>query len=203
MAGYDLINEPTGTPGSDTLYVVMDRLYRAVRAGDPSHLIFIEDGYTGLQWMPYPAPCDWRNVVYSGHYYQFHAKSEADQRKGLDGYLAQIEKLRQSRPVPFYLGEFGLEPHGTPATVAYLVDMLGQKGVAWSMWTYKVVFPGNGGRSLWGLIYNAKPVAPLDPYRDAEADLIRKCAQLRSENLAEYAAVAQAFQDAAQAGRRP
>ncbi|MBV9850411.1 MAG: cellulase family glycosylhydrolase [Armatimonadetes bacterium] len=203
VAGYDLINEPTGTPGSDTLYVVMDRLYRAVRAGDPSHLIFIEDGYTGLQWMPHPAPCGWRNVVYSGHYYQFQAESEADQRKGVDGYLAQIEKLRQSHSVPFYLGEFGLEPHGTPATVAYLVDALGQKGIAWSLWTYKVIFRGNGGRSLWGLIYNAKPVAPLDPYRDSEADLIRKCAQLRSENLAEYAAVAQAFQDAAQAGRRP
>ena len=57
VAGYDLLNEPTGTPNSDTLYVVTDRLYRAVRAADPMHLVFIEDGYTGVQWMPFPGPC--------------------------------------------------------------------------------------------------------------------------------------------------
>ncbi len=196
VAGYDLVNEPTGTPGSDTLYVVMDRLYRAVRAEDPTHLVFIEDGYTGLQWMPDPGPCGWRNVVYSGHYYDFNAKSAEDQQKALDGYLADIAKLQQSRAVPFYLGEFGLEPHGTPAEVGGLVDALGQKGIAWSLWTYKVVMPG-GGQSLWGLYENAKPVTPLDPYRDTEAEWVRKCAQLRTENLSEYTALAQAFQSAA------
>ena len=196
VAGYDLVNEPTGTPGSDTLYVVEDRLYRAVRAADPTHLVFIEDGYTGLQWMPAPGPCGWRNVVYSGHYYDFKATSADDQQKALDGTLADIAKLQNARGVPFYLGEFGLEPHGTPAEVAGLVDSLGQKGIAWSQWTYKVIYPG-GGQTLWGLYENAQSVTPLDPYRDTEAEWARKCGQLRTENLTEYAAVKQAFQAAA------
>ena len=196
MAGYDLINEPTGGPGSDTLYVVMDRLYRAVRAADPAHLIFIEDGYTGLQWMPDPGPCGWQNVVYSGHFYDFKATSEDDQERALAGTLADIEKLRQVRAVPFFLGEFGLEPHGTPATVAGLIGTLGQRGVAWALWTYKIVQPG-GGQNLWGLYQNAKPVTPLDPYRDSEAELLRKCAQLRTENLDENTPLVQALQGAA------
>ena len=100
----------------------------------------------------------------------------------------------QSRSVPFYLGEFGMEPHGTPATVAGLLDTLGRQDISWSLWTYKAIFADGGGSSLWGLVSNAKPVTRLDPYRDSEAELIRKCAQLRSENLVEYEELAQVFQ---------
>lgn len=192
VAGYDLLNEPTGTPGSDTLYVVTDRLYRAVRSADPSRLVFIEDGYTGAQWMPFPGPCGWTNVVYSTHYYHFDAKTAADQQKALDGYLAALEKERDRRQVPFYVGEFGLEPHGTAATLATLLGTLQAQSVSWSMWTYKVTWPG-GGQSLWALYSNAKPLTPLDPYRDSEADLVRECGQLRTERLDENKAVAQCF----------
>ena len=132
---------------------------------------------------------------YSGHYYDFKAKSADDQQKAIDGTLAGIARLQQARAVPFYLGEFGLEPHGTPAQVAGLVDALGRKGAAWSLWTYKVIFPG-GGHSLWGLYENARPVTPLDPYRDTEAAWVRKCAPLRTENLDENAALAQELQSA-------
>ena len=113
VAGYDTLNEPTGTPNSDTLYVVQDHLYRAIRAGDPKHVIFIEDGYTGAEWMPFPAPIGWVNVAYSTHYYNFNAKSTADQQKSLDGYLAGTEREARRRQTPFYVGEYGLEPHGT------------------------------------------------------------------------------------------
>lgn len=193
VAGYDLVNEPTGAPNSDTLYVVTDRLYRAVRAGDPSHLIFVEDGYTGLEWMPFPGPCGWTNVVYSTHYYQFGAKSSDDQTKGFGGYLAAVEKERQRRQVPFYVGEFGLEPHGSPEIEATVIKQMEAQGISWSHWTYKATFGGSGGLSLWSLIGNAKPIAPLDPYRDSEVDLIQKCAQVRTENLAENDALRQAF----------
>lgn len=199
VAGYDLVNEPTGTPNSDTLYVVTDRLYRAVRSQDPAHLIFIEDGYTGLQWMPFPGPCGWTNVVYSTHYYQFTAKSPEDHIKAFNGYLAGIEKESARRQIPHYVGEFGLEPGGNADTVATLTKAMTDKGVSWSMWTYKAIFP-NGARTLWGLIGNPKPVTRLDPYRDSEADLIRKSAQIRSDNLEENAPLAKALRDAAKPG---
>ena len=192
VAGYDLLNEPTGTPNSDTLYVVTDRLYRAVRAADPTHLVFIEDGYTGVQWMPMPGPCGWTNVVYSTHYYQFPAKSAADQRKGFSDYLASVVKERDRRSVPFYVGEFSFEPHGDAAVEAEAVKQMDAGGVSWSAWTYKVIF-GGGTLTLWSLIGNDKPVDTLDPYRDSEAVLIQKSAAVRSDALAQNDAVAAAF----------
>ena len=192
VAGYDLLNEPTGTPNSDTLYVVTDRLYRAVRAADPTHLVFIEDGYTGVQWMPFPGPCGWTNVVYSTHYYRFEAKSADGQRKEFTAYLASAMKERDLRKVPFYVGEFGFEPHGDTTVEANAVQKMNAGGVSWSAWTYKVIF-GGGNLTLWSLIGNSKPVEKLDPYADSEAELIRKSAAVRSENLAQNNAVAAAF----------
>jgi len=199
VAGYDLVNEPTGTPGSDTLYVVTDRLYRAVRAADSTHLVFIEDGYTGIQWMPFPGPCGWTNVVYSSHYYQFKAKSPEDHLKAFGDYLASIDKECARRQVPFYVGEFGLEPGGRPETEAALIKQMDDKGISWSQWTYKVIFGGQGGLTLWSLVGNAKPVVKLDPYLDSEAELIRKSAPVRSENLTENEALAQVFRGASTA----
>jgi endoglucanase len=197
VAGYDLVNEPTGTPNSDTLYVVTDRLYRAVRAADPTHLVFIEDGYTGIQYMPFPGPCGWTNVVYSTHYYDFKAKSADDQANKSAEYIASVEKERQRRQVPFYVGEFGLEPGGKPETEAALIKAMDDQGMSWSQWTYKVIFGGPGGLTLWSLVGNAKPVVKLDPYRDSEAEWIAKSAQVRSENLAENEPLAQVFRASA------
>ena len=201
VAGYDLINEPTGTPNSDTLYVVQDRLYHAVRAADPDHLIFVEDGYTGIQWMPFPAPAGWTNVVYSSHYYDFNAKSADDQQKALDDYVASVEKEQTRRSVPFYIGEYGLEPHGTSAMLAALLQTLQAKHIASSQWTYKVMWVG-GGQSLWSLYSNTHAVTPLDPFADTEAQLIQKCAALRTDQLQVNPNVAQAFQAAPQTAAR-
>ena len=193
VAGYDLMNEPTGTPNSDTLYVVTDRLYRAVRAGDPTHLIFIEDGYTGLHWMPLPGPCGWTNVVYSGHYYQFGAKSSDDHRKAFRAFLDTIVKESTARQVPFYVGEFAFEPAGTAELEGQMVQAMNDAGISWSQWTYKVIFGGAGGLTLWSPVGNAKPVARLDPYQDSEAEWIRKSAGVRTENLTWNDALAQAL----------
>ena len=194
VAGYDLINEPTGTPNSDTLYVVEDRLYRAVRAADTKHLIFIEDGYTGIQWMPFPAPAGWANVAYSSHYYDFDAKTAEDQQKALDGYLAGVEKESERRSIPFYIGEYGLEPHGTTAMLSSFLQTLQAKHIASSLWTYKVAWTG-GGQSLWSLYSNAKPITPLNPFTDTEAELIQKCAQFRTDQIQENPSVALAIQN--------
>ncbi len=196
VAGYDLVNEPTGTPNSDTLYVVEDRLYRAVRAGDPDHLVFIEDGYTGIPWMPYPVPAGWTNVVYSWHAYQFDAKTPQDHLNDIQGSLAQIGTLQKTRQVPFYIGEFGLEPNATPQTLATVIGDFDAQGVSWSLWTYKAIFRG-GGRNMWALYENAQPLVPLDPYRDTPAQWLQKCAQVRTENLTEYTQMAQALRQSA------
>jgi len=194
VAGYDLINEPTGGPNSDTLYVVEDRLYRAVRAEDKDHIVIIEDGYTGLKWMPYPALCDWTNVVFSGHHYNFKAKTEDDQTKGADSMITDVIAQRDKRNVPFYVGEFGLEPNGTIDSLKHLVTAFQNNSLSWSLWTYKVTW-SKGGQSQWSLYSNTKPIDPLDPFNDSEADLIKKCDQIKTANLDEYTTMAQVFRD--------
>ncbi len=192
VAGYDMLNEPTGTPNSDTLYVVQDRLYRAIRAGDPNHLIFIEDGYTGIQWMPFPAPAGWKDVAYSVHYYDFNAKSADDQQQTVSAFVATVQQEQSRRQIPYYIGEYGLEPHGTSAVLSDLVQSLAAKHLSSSLWTYKVAWAG-GGQSLWSLYSNVNPITPLDPFQDSEAELIRKCGQLRTDQLQINPNVAQAF----------
>ena len=195
VAGYDTLNEPMGTPNSDTLYVVQDRLYRAIRASDPSHLIFIEDGYTGVEWMPFPVPAGWTDVVYSTHYYDFGAPSEAEQQSALDGYVAKVEREQSRRQEPFYVGEYSLEPKGTPAMLTAFLQTLQAKHISSSVWTYKVS-KAAGWQSMWGLYSNVRPITPLDPYRDTEAEWNRKCAQLRTDQLDVNSGMEEAIQKA-------
>lgn len=192
VAGYDTLNEPTGTPNSDTLYVVQNRLYSAIRAGDPKHVVIIEDGYTGIQWMPFPAPAGWTNVAYSTHYYNFNAKNAGDQKKSSDDYVASIEKEQARRTIPYYVGEYGFEPNGTHEVMADFLHTLDTQHISSSMWTFKMIQTG-GGQSLWSLYSSVHPVTPLNPYTDTEAELIQKCAQLRTDHLDTNPNVAAAF----------
>jgi aryl-phospho-beta-D-glucosidase BglC (GH1 family) len=195
VAGYDTLNEPMGTPNSDTLYVIQDQLYHAIRAGDPNHIIYIEDGYTGVQWMPFPGPCGWVNVAYSTHYYDFGAKSPADQQNTIDSYVTSIDKERLRRNIPFYVGEYGLEPNGTADELADLIKTLQAKHISSTMWTYKVSM-AKGGQSFWGLYSNADPITQINAFTDSQASLINEFTQLRTENLTLYANEETAFKNA-------
>jgi endoglucanase len=199
VAGYDTMNEPSGTPNSDTLYVVQDRLYRAIRSVDTKHIIFIEDGYTGIQWMPFPIPAGWENVAYSTHYYDFNAKNSDDQRSTFDAYLAGIVKERGRRNIPYYVGEFGFEPGGNADTLKYAIDQMNDKSFSWTMWTYKVMWPA-GGKSLWALYCNAGSITPLDFYKGSLDKLIRACDELRTERLAVNLNVEGPFRSITQSG---
>lgn len=196
VAAYNLLNEPMGAPNAATLYLVQDRLYRAIRAVDKRHMIVMEDGYTGVQNMPRPAVCGWNNVVYSTHYYQFDARAEEDHRRALSQYAERLERLQAEWGVPFYLGEFNLEPRGTPQTMQWLVSELRRRHWSWSVWTYKVVMR-RGDRSMWGLYRNARPVEPIDPFRDSEQEIVRKLDQVRTERLDEHTELLKAYRTAA------
>jgi endoglucanase len=186
------LNEPMGAPNNSTLYRVMDRLYRAVRTVDARHLIFVEDGYKGIEHMPYPKVVGWSNVVLSIHSYTFSAHSEQDHLARLQSLVATVQKNLEARQAPFYLGEFNLEPHGTPATMARYLAALDARGWSWSLWTYKtVMLRGSGLRSMWGLYRNPRPVSePLNPFTDSAAAFLRKLGQVRTGNLTEYQALA-------------
>ena len=178
-----------------TLYVVQDRLYRAVREADPRHVIVIEDGYTGLDHMPVPAVAGWHNVMASCHHYAFHAASEEDQAKAGRGHVDYMRRSQERLGCPLYLGEFNQEPHGSPRTMAALTKDLDANGWSWAVWTYKVVFTA-GNRSMRGLYRNPAPVEALDPYRDSEDRLIAKCRQLQTDRLERYPGLMEALSEA-------
>jgi hypothetical protein len=185
IAGYDLLNEPMGAKDSASLYKVQTRLYKAIRAVDTRHLIFIEDGYKGVNRMPRPSRMGWRNVVFSPHSYCFKARRAKDQLSCRKEFVSKILKKQRQSPVPFYIGEFNVEPHGRPSTLKRLIKIFERHGWSWSFWTYKVVMK-EGTTSLWGWYRNPAPLKePLDPFRDTADDLLRKIEQVKTERLVE------------------
>lgn len=193
VAGYDLLNEPMGAKDSVSLYAVQNRLYKAIRAVDTRHLIFVEDGYKGVSRMPRPSSFRWRNVIFSPHSYCFKAKSANAQLGCRKQFVSQILRKQRQSPVPFYIGEFNVEPHGRSATVQRLIGLFEKHGWSWSFWTYKVVMR-DGTNSLWGLYRNPDPVKePLDPFRDTADDLKRKLSQVRTEHLVQNSALKSAL----------
>ena len=184
VAGYDLLNEPTGAPTDATLYLVQDRLYRAVRAVDVRHIVIIEDGYKGIEQMPEPALADWQNVILSPHFYNFSAKSEADHGKSLDAFVASVIRERDQRKVPVYIGEFNIEPHATQGMMTHFVETFDKNGLSWSLWTYKSAMR-NGGGGMWSWFRSSNSIQPLDPFHDSVAELLKKTEQVRTEKLEE------------------
>ena len=114
VAGFDLMNEPMGAPNPAMLFLVYDRVYRAIRKTAPTKLIIIEDGYKGFDTTPHPNLAQWTNVVYSLHFYNFDAKKPEDHLKALKSHEPKDKELQGYRQTPLYIGEFNLEPHGTP-----------------------------------------------------------------------------------------
>lgn len=50
VAGYDLMNEPTGAPSSSAVISAYDSLYKTVRSADPDHIIFLEGTWGNWSW---------------------------------------------------------------------------------------------------------------------------------------------------------
>jgi hypothetical protein len=191
VAGYDLLNEPIGAPDQGTLYVVQDRLYRAIRSVDAKHLIFIEDGYKGLDEMPDPRVVGWKNTVLSIHTYNFAAKKPQDQYDHLSQLTAKMLKAQRTLGVPFYVGEFNT-PHGDERTVATFCATMQEHGWSWTIWTYKVCL-GRGERTTWGWIQARDVLEKLDPFHDSETQWQAKLSKVRTENMNTQKEVADAL----------
>ena len=192
VAAFDMLNEPMGAPDLPTLYLVQDRLYRAIRQVDPRHAIIFEDGYTGLDHIPSPKVAGWTNVVMSCHHYVFKASSEQQQNDGARGHIDYMGRNQEKLRCPLYLGEFNQEPHGSPQTIAAFTRDLEKHGWSWALWTYKTM-SARGTRSMWGIYRNPQAVDPIDPYGDSERQMITKCQQMLTERLEPYPGLLEAL----------
>ena len=167
VAGYDLINEPINAPSANNYAAVRtayNSLYQAIRAVDPTHIIFIEGTYGNWNWsmLPPPSTYGWTNVVYEMHEYQYGSSGNA---AGVEtGTTNQITDFQNhaSWNVPDYIGEFNdFSPGSTPTAVWQdAIQRFNANNMSWSPWAYKAIH-GTSGDS-WG-VYDATSAMPPTP----------------------------------------
>lgn len=147
VAGYDLLNEPTGASGT-TQWEADDEFYRVIRKVDPHHMIIIEAVW-GWSDLPDPAKYNWTNVVYEFHHYEWGKDSDA-QIKAIDKVISNFEKYKKWS-VPCYIGEFNFFEH--EAAWKYGIEKFNEYGISWTTWAYKATH--GSPNDSWG-IYDPK-----------------------------------------------
>lgn len=152
IAGYDLLNEPEGVPGgamsrNSPQWDYYDRLYRAIRAVDPNHMIIMEAVWE-INALPDPVEYGWENVAYELHFYLWeNSNSLSAQRSFLltKRFLHAITNYN----VPTIIGEFTFFDNAE--SWEYGLALFNENGWSWTLWTYKVM----GENSSWGLYSGA------------------------------------------------
>ena len=182
VAMFDLMNEPMGAPNPAMLAIVYDRVYRAVRKTAPEKLIVIEDGYKGFETTIHPNIAQWTNVVYSLHFYNFDAKDPGDHIKALKSHSVREKELQGYRQTPMYIGEFNLEPHGTPQGMHDVTQEMERLGWSWTMWTYKTDSKG-GPMGQWGFYSRPHKPNALNAFVDTEDELLAKIKTTRTDEF--------------------
>ena len=151
IAGYDLLNEPEGTeeekaPWGAVQLPFYDRLYKAIRAIDPDHLIILESIWEPRD-MPSPSKFGWENVMYQYHFYGWDGTDNAAKQRSFTNSKV-INNNQAKFDVPVLIGEFTL--FDKLQSWEHALDIYEKNGWSWTTWTYKTVDYGN-----WG-IYNSK-----------------------------------------------
>jgi endoglucanase len=136
VAGYDLLNEPTGAPSNSAVISAYASLYSSVRSADPNHIIFIEGTWGNWDWSMLPSPSSegWTNVVYEMHEYQYNG-SEAQVEQGSTNQVNDFNN-HASYNVPGYIGEFNDFGYGAPAW-QFSTNAYNAAPLSWTMWAYK------------------------------------------------------------------
>ena len=177
VAGYDLLNEPTRASGA-TQWDYYDVLYKAVRAKDPDHMIFIEATWEPNN-LPSPEDYGWENVVYEYHHYNWDYNNQPNK-----SFYTFKKLLGNTHKVPSLIGEFnawgdsrrntGKRDQTDLEANAGVLEFYNGEGWHWTTWTYKVV--GTLRDSNWGL-FNAstllKDVTKIDPETDSYDDIMQ------------------------------
>jgi endoglucanase len=199
VAGYDLINEPSGATPSG-LISLYDSIYKAIRAVDPNHMIIMEDGYLGLSIFPTPAKMNWSNICYSLHLYHLTALTAAPFQNDINSIFPVYQAELAALNTPFYIGEFSTEgaalSRGTALGILpQYLSGLDATGWSWTPWTYKYFDATNGASKIWGVYVNSAPWNEPDPYNDSFSTLQQKFAAYNTANIgiqSDYSAVLKA-----------
>lgn len=178
VAAYDLLNEPMGAPSRDALWTMYDRLYRAIRAVDPDHIISVEacwggqveNEYVGWCWkvLPPPGKFGWTNVLYQLHSYEWDWKNLEKQKQSIDAQVKDWNAHREWK-VPCFIGEFNVM--ASEDSWKYAIKQFASNDMSWAMWAYKSTH-GDDSDS-WGVYNPRRPWPPKPDIRKDSAEEIR------------------------------
>lgn len=178
VAVYDIMNEPmnnTHTPdrwqafdgeigavtgseeGKQAVFEVYDRMYKAIRAIDPDHIVSME-GIWRLEALPDPREVGWTNVMYQCHFYD-----DLDKFKSL---VAYSDELCEEYGVALLIGEFHTGDGGDDR-----LDYMNQLGVHWTTWTYKTA---NGTVSDAWHWYKHENIPQVNLFTDSAETMLQK-----------------------------
>ena len=164
VAGYDLLNEPE----NDTEHTgrmqwdYYNELYRAVRAVDPDHIIFIEACWEPKN-LPRPSKYGWENVVYEYHHYSWDAQSvEGVTLHAAANALWEYMAFR----VPILNGEFTC--FGKDESWRNSLKIYNRLNFHWTTWTYKVTGKSPNGDPHWGIYEHNLPKVDIQTASEAE-----------------------------------
>jgi len=135
IAGFDVINEPEGSPGD----APQREFYDAIRAADSRRMLIME--WTALRhWNSY----GWENVVWSDHYPEDRVKEIPSEN--VEERIAAFEEKEITSQIgdmnfPVFIGELKA-PQDTEESARALVEAFDKRGWSWAVWTYKGVNVG-------------------------------------------------------------
>jgi endoglucanase len=182
VAGYNPINEPAD-PSEEMIIPLYRRLYDAIRAVDPDHIIFLEGNRYSQDFHMFGEP--WPNVVYTNHDYALPgfvdggpypgvSRGKYVDRDVLEETFLQRSSYMLEHGVPIWVGEFGPVYTGDPEADATRYQVLRDQlevydrhEVSWAIWTYKDI-------GLQGVVY----AAPDSPWVERLKPILEKKARL-------------------------
>lgn len=200
VAAYDLLNEPMGAPSRDAIWNLYDRLYKALRAIDPDHVITIESCWSGkvdgkdIGWswhvLPRPERFGWSNMLYQHHNYEWNWNDPQKQVRSTDHIVSEWHR-NQDYGVPVFIGEFNCM--NAPDAWIHTVNTYTSNGMSWALWNYKATH-GTGDNS-WGLFNPKQPMPPKpDLQKDSAEEIAAKWAKWSTaESFAENPMIARAL----------
>ena len=185
VAGYNPINEPAD-PTGEVIFPFYQRLHKAIRAIDPSHILFLDGNRYSTVFDIFKEV--WPNTIYTCHDYALPGFVEGGDYPGISRgqfvdkaalektFLERTDYMRQTN-TPIWVGEFGPVYLGNPEKDAMryqiLMDQLEiyrKHNASWSIWTYKDI-------GLQGLVY----VDPKSAYLQRIAPVLEKKARLGTD----------------------
>jgi aryl-phospho-beta-D-glucosidase BglC (GH1 family) len=182
VAGYNPVNEP-GDPGAEMIVPFYRRLYQAIRAVDPNHILFLEGNRYSTEFQMFTET--WPHVIYTVHDYALPGFIDGGPYPGISRgeyvdkaalektFLRRTATMRQTG-TPVWVGEFGPVYTGDAVADAMRFQVLRDQleiynryQANWAIWTYKDI-------GLQGVVSSA----PDSPWRRLLAPFLEKKARL-------------------------